>query len=457
MKIKTLTLALSLAMLSSTSHAGIKDMADDFWNETRSYSAQVQSSSGGSYSTPEQHAVYGPHLRVRIPQKSINLLSVTPPKINAGCNGIDAYMGGFSFISASQLKDMVRATMQAAPAYAFSVAMNTLCPTCNAAMQRIAKQAEEMAGKMKDSCTLAKTIVDASPIGEWARDKAKKTRSGLTPGSTSAENTDYFETISSTTNPEEGLSEEDKKKHQINIAWDALTKNKAAEWFTSVSGYGAVEDYELLMSLIGTQVAKIDLNNQIQSISFPATLKPKDFVEGTANKKVTVLNCPSAADINATCFDVETREDIINIPSLKDKIKAILDEMVDKMDKRGSASRLSPEATGFMRIDPMGTMNVLNSLKSGSSYKALDLSNKNSEILAEYIVFEMMIHVLSKIKETVLASQEGTKASRDKLLDDVNRRLDSYNNKLSDIKINMSNQMIKQAQMVSLLNAMTSK
>jgi conjugative transfer pilus assembly protein TraH len=45
--------------------------------------------------------------------KTIQLVSMTLPDINAGCGGIDAYLGSFSFINSEQLQRFA----------------NKLCPT----------------------------------------------------------------------------------------------------------------------------------------------------------------------------------------------------------------------------------------------------------------------------------------------------------------------------------------
>ncbi|WP_264757336.1 conjugal transfer protein TraH [Klebsiella pneumoniae] len=43
--------------------------------------------------------------------KTIQLVSMTLPDINAGCGGIDAYLGSFSYINSEQLQRFAKQIM----------------------------------------------------------------------------------------------------------------------------------------------------------------------------------------------------------------------------------------------------------------------------------------------------------------------------------------------------------
>ncbi|NYY79549.1 hypothetical protein DMI66_27545 [Escherichia coli] len=51
------------------------------------------------------------------PGQNIQLISMTLPDINAGCGGIDAYLGSFSFINGDQLQRFVKQIMSNAAGY----------------------------------------------------------------------------------------------------------------------------------------------------------------------------------------------------------------------------------------------------------------------------------------------------------------------------------------------------
>ncbi len=51
---------------------------------------------------------------------------MTLPDINAGCGGIDAYLGSFSFINGDQLQRFVKQIMSNAAGYFFDLALQAI-------------------------------------------------------------------------------------------------------------------------------------------------------------------------------------------------------------------------------------------------------------------------------------------------------------------------------------------
>ena len=54
------------------------------------------------------------------------LMSVTLPKVRAGCGGIDMFLGGMSFLDPEYLVQKLESILQAAPAVAFQYLLETL-------------------------------------------------------------------------------------------------------------------------------------------------------------------------------------------------------------------------------------------------------------------------------------------------------------------------------------------
>lgn len=67
----------------------------------------------------------GGSLYARTQVKTIQLISMTLPDINAGCGGIDAYLGSFSFINSDQLQRFAKQIMSNASGYFFDLALQT--------------------------------------------------------------------------------------------------------------------------------------------------------------------------------------------------------------------------------------------------------------------------------------------------------------------------------------------
>lgn len=100
-------------------------------------------------------------VHARFGTKSLQLLTIDPPRYSAGCNGIDMHFGGFSFISGAEIQALVQAVMKNAVGLVIDLAINTLCPTCHTVlegMRRLATLARQMA---MGSCEAAKALVGA--------------------------------------------------------------------------------------------------------------------------------------------------------------------------------------------------------------------------------------------------------------------------------------------------------
>ena len=81
-----------------------------------------------AYQTQERGYFIGGSASIRVPNEYIQPFSLTPPQIRAGCGGIDIVMGGFSYLGFDYLVQKLQSILQEAPAFAFQLALHTLCP-----------------------------------------------------------------------------------------------------------------------------------------------------------------------------------------------------------------------------------------------------------------------------------------------------------------------------------------
>jgi hypothetical protein len=86
------------------------------------------------------------------------LFTITPPRFQVGCGGIDAFWGGFSFLNAEWLIQKLRNIMQAAPMYAFQMALQTLCPACAELLATLEAIANQLNSLALDDCEGAKVL-----------------------------------------------------------------------------------------------------------------------------------------------------------------------------------------------------------------------------------------------------------------------------------------------------------
>ncbi|WP_196491739.1 conjugal transfer protein TraH, partial [Erythrobacter donghaensis] len=80
----------------------------------------------------------------RFPQKTTNIANLQLPRARAGCGGIDIFAGSFSFINASEIVAMLKAVANNAVGFAFSLAIDTVCPECSKIMQEFSQKAQLM-------------------------------------------------------------------------------------------------------------------------------------------------------------------------------------------------------------------------------------------------------------------------------------------------------------------------
>ncbi len=238
-------------------------------------SADVSVTQPGNYNTEARSAFVAGGFTVHFPTDNFQLFNITPPSFNAGCSGISMFFGGFSFISGAQFSALVQNIMQAAIGYAIQLAIQTLCPACEAVLQVLQKAAQMANSLGNNTCRLAKSIVNegASMLGisssgddvgkiagsiengapnECAQDTAS---TGNGSGFLSSLNSGVCQFAASAVSgienmlqqvPGAGSTEaQDRSKVFLgNTTYQALTK----------MGYTSNEDIEVLMTLLGTTI-----------------------------------------------------------------------------------------------------------------------------------------------------------------------------------------------------------
>lgn len=111
-------------------------------------------------STRDRVGVFGGSVSMRAPVQSINLVAFDPPRLNAGCGGIDLYGGSFSFINGDELIAIFRSVASNAAGLAFKAAIKAISPSLDALITEFQATLQTMNNLAKNSCSLAHLIVD---------------------------------------------------------------------------------------------------------------------------------------------------------------------------------------------------------------------------------------------------------------------------------------------------------
>jgi conjugative transfer pilus assembly protein TraH len=113
----------------------------------------------------------GGSFSARWPQTKDYLVSVEPPRLQFGCGGIDAFMGGFSFMNFEYLVQKLQRILQAAPAAAFDLALKTLCEPCSNVIKSMNIMSDALNHLQLDDCKAA-TVIAARAMDPFT-DNAK--------------------------------------------------------------------------------------------------------------------------------------------------------------------------------------------------------------------------------------------------------------------------------------------
>jgi len=190
----------------------------------------------------------GGSVYLRNPVKNVQLISMQLPSLNAGCGGIDAYLGSFSMISGTEIQRFAKSIMSNAAGYAFDLALQTMVPELKQAKDFLQKLASDVNSMNMSSCQAAQGIIGGLwPVTQVSQQKICQdiggqsnmfsdwaaSRQGCTVGGQS-------DSVTAKASPEE----KDQVLKNKNLIWDALDRNGL---FSSNR-----ELKELVMSTVGS-------------------------------------------------------------------------------------------------------------------------------------------------------------------------------------------------------------
>ncbi|TWJ19723.1 conjugal transfer protein TraH [Geobacter argillaceus] len=143
------TLALSIATMPALSWSG---WVDDWMTQKTSTSPSYYEGAKRGYYT-------GGSFSARWPNGTDYPVTVTMPSIKSGCGGIDAFLGGFSFMNVDYLVQKLQRILSAAPAAAFDIAMKTLAPQVSDTIKSLEAIADRLNNIQLNDCKAAKALV----------------------------------------------------------------------------------------------------------------------------------------------------------------------------------------------------------------------------------------------------------------------------------------------------------
>ena len=167
MKLK-ITLSFFSILISSLCLSGTGDKVSG-WFDSMSYSNVTPS---GIYKGQTARFATLGGVSTRAPITNVlEFGSVQTPSISAGCNGIDAFSGGFSIINADQFVENLRAIGQNAQALAFMLAIQVVSPQLSGVMQNIKDWQQKINNMNMSSCEAASSLA-GGVLAQFSQEKA---------------------------------------------------------------------------------------------------------------------------------------------------------------------------------------------------------------------------------------------------------------------------------------------
>ena len=192
----------------------------------------------------------GGSLYFRNQVKNLQIVHLDVPSISGGCNGIDVYTGGFSFINSDGLVTLAKQTIASAKAQFFFLALKTVAPMVETVTSKLQTAAQVANNMNLNSCQLGQTLAG----GLWPKLKATSAQICQTIGTEKNIFSDWAasrqgcgtggdmnEMLNEASNNKEYKSQTLINK---NLIWDNLRQEALLATDTELA--------ELLMSLSGT-------------------------------------------------------------------------------------------------------------------------------------------------------------------------------------------------------------
>ncbi len=309
---KTLPVLLVSALISNAAIATALDssLTGMFANITTP--ASVSDNLRGSF--------IGGSAYIRTPNSSINPITIDAPHISAGCGGISATLGGFSYISSAKLMDFFRKVIQQAVPVAFQLALTQMFPQIAQIVEKFNTWAQNASSLSANSCQLATglahTLID--PLSSATN---QVNNSGAQAGASEGSCSDAmgcFETLrekagtymadlfgSSRPKDSSGAPAPVADPNVGNITWKALVNKQNTLGFEFGIDADPNLSSEIIMSMVGTTIIGPGNSTNPGDTTMPpnlaeyadgSALRFHDLVETSSSRTINVLVCDDFID-----------------------------------------------------------------------------------------------------------------------------------------------------------------
>lgn len=364
---RKITAAFIGMFFSATAGAGVSSDLDKFYNKLG-----FEGNATGAAAWQGQAAGYatGGNLFLRSRVKNLQMASFTPPSLTAGCGGIDAYLGAFSYINSDQLEQFIKNLMANSTGYFFDLALQTVVPELKDVKDYLQQASSFINNSNMNSCQAAQGIVG----GVWPRTQESQKYICNSIGSEKNIFSDWAAARQGcstggqlgNTLDKAGEEYKDQVIKSTNLMWEVLKKNALIN--------NDDELMELVMNLTGTVIYDVE--------GHPTVLYPSadndDLIKALmVGGSVTIQRCVSSGD----CLSL--KDGSITVAESNALVRKVSDSINSIRSKLSSDEPLSAAEKGFIQstsipvlrylVDPMQLSLNINVLASLYDYIAYDI------------------------------------------------------------------------------------
>ncbi len=332
-------------------------------------------------------------------------VTVEPPRIKAGCGGIDVFMGGFSFLNFEYLVQKLQRILMSGGAVAFDLALKTLCEPCATSIKSFEAIADKLNSLQLDECAAARDIKAVLEKGDGQGFASMDTigrrlSTALKENKLSQGVADLYQTVTEedranlnlASKPDmlramSGCNPEIKEIFLSNLAdsGGSLLEN------LGVGRLGLSTDYvSLIRGLVGdVRVEGPDNGFKVSFVSPCPQNTPDDvksFIEGNVMAKDAAGVCARIIDAN------------------RDLVHYVQTRMTGVADRMKSRTALTAADTAFIRESPLSLGLVLKTA-IGTEQEAATIATL-SELTARAYVLQMLVDLYNRAFVVMEKAQE---------------------------------------------------
>ncbi|EPP1042719.1 conjugal transfer pilus assembly protein TraH [Cronobacter sakazakii] len=330
----------------------------------------------------------GGSVYLRNPVKNIQLISMQLPSLNAGCGGIDAYLGSFSMISGEEIQRFVKQIMSNAAGYAFDLALQTMVPELKQAKDFLQKLANDVNSMNMSSCQAAQGIIGGLwPVTQVSQQKICQDIAGETNMFADWAASRQGCTVGGQGDNVTSRAKDDEKDQVLknkNLIWDALSRNHMFD--------GNRQLKELVMSTVGSIIFNKDGDVTILTPLVDNRDLVKVLMRGGSAK---VYGC----DEDSVCLGPVVIT--INISESNALVTLVRDLMLSIQNKLVDDSPLTEKEKGFINTTSVPVLKYLTNAQS------MGMSATYLIQVADFIAQDLMIQYLQELVKQASLSVAG--------------------------------------------------